>query len=126
MLNHATTRSRDRWQTLKSQLKATEIFEEIANWDKDKQIDFTQRLLFTMTVTNRAIEDDPEMGITSKVECLKWSNEFSHKVWTALFELKKGRKTDISNTILENIRFCVKWCPELKGHLAATIKEIWE
>lgn len=107
-------------------MKATEILEEIANWKKDKQIDFTQRLLFRMTITNRAIEDDPEMGIASKVECLKWFNEFSHKVWIALFDLKKGRTIDISKTILGNIRFCVRWCPELKGHLAATIKEVWK
>lgn len=78
-------------------------------------------LLSNMTTMHRAILDDPKTSESTKLECLKWSNELAHRIWNLLFELKRGEDEDSATRLAQNIDFYRKQEKELAGHLGATI-----
>lgn len=88
----------------------------------DEKIAFIQRLLFNITVMNRAMWSDDQTTDKTKVESLKWSNELSHRVWNILYELKRGKDDNSENKLVSTFAFCAKQSNELAKHLGATIK----
>jgi hypothetical protein len=101
-------------------------FQEAIDWlstkaTKDKVL-FTKLLLSDLTVMNRAIWDDNTTSNETKIECLKWSNELSHRIWDLLFELENGQDDQPVTKLAENLKFYQQQSKELSGHLAATFK----
>jgi hypothetical protein len=80
-------------------------FSEAITWLSTKKTEdkilFNKLLLSDLTVMNRAIWDDDTTSDKTKIECLKWSNELSHRIWNLLFELDNDQD-DQSETKLAN------------------------
>lgn len=106
-------------------LKAKEIFENISSWETHNQSMFLERFLRDLTVMNRAILDSHNLTVLEKNDCLKWSNELSHRVWNLHIKLG-NQEGDVIKRFDENIRFYASKCHALKGHLGATLKSTYE
>jgi hypothetical protein len=101
-------------------------FYEAIDWLSKKTLDdritFTKYLLSDLTVMNRAIWDDHTTSNATKIECLKWSNELSHRIWNLLFELENGHDDQAVTKLTENLKFYHYQSKEFSGHLAASFK----
>ncbi len=102
--------------------KARNIFDDVSTWEINKKLVFSERLLFQMTVMNRAIWSDDNISDKVKTKYLKWSNELAHQVWNKVFELQKGLDNDAIGSIQEDILFYRKQSQILGGHLGTTLK----
>ena len=102
-----------------------QTFAENINWLSLKSIEdknlFNKLFLFELTIMNRAIWDDPTTSETVKIECLKWSNELSHRLWNLQFELEKGID-EFDKILSENITFYQQQSKELAEHLASSFQ----
>tara|TARA_B100001245_G_C22695359_1_gene339108 strand:+ start:246 stop:593 length:348 start_codon:yes stop_codon:yes gene_type:complete len=101
-------------------------FPEAIDWLSTKTLTdrtfFIKLFLSDLTIMNRAIWDDHTTSNETKIECLKWSNELSHRIWNLLFELEKGQDDYSTTKLAENLRFYQQQSKELSGHLAASFK----
>ncbi|MGB0429744.1 MAG: hypothetical protein ACPGLV_04660 [Bacteroidia bacterium] len=98
---------------------------ETSIWLSEKSLDdkglFYELLLSDFTVMNRALWSSPITTDGEKLDCLKWSNELSHRVFNLLFELKRGDDNNSEVRLIENINYYRKQSYELSEHLAATL-----
>jgi len=105
-------------------------FPEAIDWLSTKTIDdkvlFNKLLLSSMTIMNRAIVNDHTTSDTTKIECLKLSNELAHRVWNLIFELETGIDNKSEIELADNINFYQQQSGELSGHLTATFKSTLE
>lgn len=101
-------------------------FQEAIESLSDKTIDdkslFIKLFLSDLTIMNRAIWDENTTSNETKIECGKWSNELSHRIWNLLFELENDQDDQPINKLAENLKFYQEQSKELSGHLAATFR----
>lgn len=94
---------------------------ETVEWLSAKSIDekifFYEKVLFDLTIMNRAIWSTDSVN---QIECLKLSNELSHRIWNLLNDLK--RKVDDNSEVRfgKNVKFYAKQSKELSGFISGT------
>ncbi len=103
-------------------LKLSELIKWLSTKSIKDKILFNELFLSDLTVMNRAIGSDENLGDQSKVKSLKWSNELAHRIWNILFDLKRNEDKESEKSLGENINFYAKQSRNLAGHLGAITK----
>ncbi|MEN8119903.1 MAG: hypothetical protein ABFS35_06130 [Bacteroidota bacterium] len=107
-------------------MRAKDIFDDISTWETVRKAEFCEHLLYDLTIMNRAIWDDPDMTDKVKIECLKWSNEFTHRLWKILRDLKIGQDENTAQGLLNEVLFVRDQSVQMGRHLGAILITTYE
>lgn len=108
----------------KNQLQ--EAFNGLYNLSIQEKVLFLESLLFSFTISVRAIWSDEQLPDKDKVEAFKWLNELNHRIWNIISELKEGVDTDSITRVYENLKFYSNQSALLTMHLAPTLLSAFE
>jgi hypothetical protein len=103
-------------------LKLSIVSDWLASKSTEEKALFTELLLEDMIILNRAIMSDDAYTKEVILEAIKWSNELSHQLWNAHFQLKKGNADEAEAMIINQINDHAKQSKALAAHLSAIIE----
>ena len=104
------------------QLKLSIVSDWLAGKSTEEKIFFTELLLADMIILNRAIMSDDAYTKETILEAVKWSNELSHHLWNAHYQLKYGNDDKAEAMIIGQINYHAKQSKALGAHLSAIIE----
>jgi hypothetical protein len=75
----------------------SETVDEVASWSLSRKAEYCDILLSELTVVNREIWSNENWTDAEKIDALKWSNEFAHRVWNLKWRLNHGEDNFINS-----------------------------
>lgn len=82
-----------------------EVFDQLYKLSLENKVLFLELLIFSFTVSTRAIWSDEQSSDKDKVEAFKWLNELNHRIWNIRFDLKNDMDDDSITRLYSNMKF---------------------
>ena len=98
-----------------------EIKARLVEIPDEGRLAYCERLAIDMTVMNRAIWSDENLTLEQQLNGLKWSNEFLHRLWGIIWELRRD-KNEAFDRLIPHVEFHVEQAPELSSLLPGAMR----
>tara|TARA_B110000967_G_scaffold207117_1_gene255672 strand:+ start:1102 stop:1440 length:339 start_codon:yes stop_codon:yes gene_type:complete len=100
-------------------LKKLELL--LGGMSKESQLSFLETFLKELIVKNRSFWSDDEYSDSTKVDCLKWSNELSHRFWNMKGDIEDNKELDFLKRFIKHLKFYAEQNKVFASHLGGSI-----